>query len=618
MKNVDFAGWATKCGILCSDGRTIMEGAFDDDDGRIVPLVWNHDHSNPENVLGHALLQKRPGGMYAYCSFNDTESGELGRKLIQHGDIAALSIYANKLKQDARRNVQHGVIREVSLVLAGANPGALIEDSFAHSMDGSTDIVAYTAGDGDFEYDLDISDFMAHADEEEKPMSRQQILESMNEDQKNLVYELLAAQEEELTHSEDFDEDEEYEDDDEYYEEDEDDEEYLDDDEYEYGDEDDDEYDEEDDMKHNVFDDEYMDDTLSHADVQGIFERAKTLGSMKDAVNEAIDNGVLAHSIDTTGMDVATGDSTYGINDMDMLFPEFHELNRTPEWIKRDTGWVSVVLNGVKHSPFSRIRTTFANITEDEARAKGYIKGNQKKEEVFPLLRRTVDPQTVYKKQKFDRDDLIDITSFDVVAWIKGEMRIMLDEELARAILVGDGRSASDEDKIKEDHIRPVVNDVPLFSIKVELEGDVATVGKNIADEVTLAFDEYKGSGNPICFMRQDVHSRALIQKDGLGYRLYKTDSELATAMLVSRIVNVPKDIFGDDVYAIILNLNDYSVGADKGGSIELFDDFDIDYNQYKYLIETRCSGMLTKPYSAIVVKKGTSSNSSSSTTDEG
>lgn len=570
----DFSGWATRFNRKCSDGRTIREGAFKDCDGKTVPLVWQHDHDSPASVLGHCVLQYRPNeGVYTYGYFNGTEMGQQGKELVHNGDITALSIYANKLKQKGG-DVFHGTIREVSLVLAGANPGAYIDMPELEHSDEDTE----TEG---FIYNDDETIFLAHAEESsdksedkteksedkgeekmaEKEKTVQEVFDSMTDEQKTVVYALLG---EAMSGGAD-DEDE------------------------------DDEEDEE--VKHNVFDTETYEgsDTLSHDAMETILKDGKRLGSLKDSV--------LEHAED------------YGIDGIEWLFPEDRNLDNTPQWIKRDTGWVATVMNGVSHTPFSRVRSRFANITEDEARAKGYIKGHQKKEEVFTLLKRSTSPQTIYKKQKLDRDDVIDITDFDVVAWIKGEMRMMLDEEIARAILIGDGRLNSDDDKISEDHIRPIVNDADLFTIKAAVVtangADDATKAKAFIRTAIKARKNYKGSGNPTLFTTEDWLTEMLLLEDNMGRALYESEAALCTKLRVSKIVTVEVmegfQVQGvDPLMGIIVNLKDYVVGADKGGAVNMFEDFDIDYNQQKYLIETRCSGALTVPYSAIVLTDGT------------
>lgn len=566
-KDYDFSGWATKNGIRCSDGRTIMQNAFIENDGSTVPLVYMHRHDDIKDVLGHCLLVNHPEGVYTYGWFNDTERGQLAKTGVKNGDITGLSIYANNLQQKGGE-VYHGVIREVSLVLAGANPGAMILE---HSDE---------AGDGAIiTFDETIS--LEHADqteekEEKKEESKEMpdsertvkdVFESMTDEQKNVVYFMIGKALEDAGKGGSDDEDE------------------VEHSFYDGGD-----------MKFNVFDntmDYDQGETLSHDAMNTIINDAKRFGSLKESF--------LAHAED------------YGIDGLEWLFPEDRSVNgNTPEWIKRDTGWVKEVTQAASHTPFARIKSTFANITEDEARAKGYIKGNMKKEEVFSLLKRSTSPQTVYKKQKMDRDDMIDITDFDVVAWLKGEMRLMLDEEIARAVLIGDGRLSSDDDKISEDHIRPIANDADLFTIKkgVTVGSDDAATAKNFIRQSIKARKDYKGSGSPVLFTTEDWLSEMLLLEDTLGHALYPTEQALATKMRVSKIVPVPvmenAQVGGKDLMGIIVNMKDYNIGADKGGAINMFDDFDIDYNQMKYLIETRCSGALVKPYSAIVLFKGT------------
>ena len=562
-KGYDFSGWATKNDILCSDGRTIRKDAFKDNDGKTVPLVWNHSHNDPNNVLGHCVLENRDEGVYTYGTFNDTEQGKNAKSLVEHGDVTALSIWANKLKQN-RGDVLHGDIKEVSLVLAGANIGACIDSVIKHGEESEEEAVIYSGEDI----------VLAHADtttkseskEEDKPMADtkektvKDVFDTLTEEQKNVVYALIGqaleskGDDDNMEHSES-----------------------------EGGNE----------MKHNVFDQDEMNgnDTLSHAEMEAIIADGKRFGSMKESF--------LAHA------------EEYGIKSIDYLFPEPKTLNNPPEFIKRDMGWVSKVMGTVHHTPFSRIKSMFADITEDEARAKGYIKGKLKKEEVFSLLKRTTTPTTVYKKQKMDRDDVIDITDFDVIAWLKSEMRMMLDEEIARAILIGDGRLSSSDDKINETNIRPIVSDDDLYTIKskvtVAANATGADKAKAFIDQVIRSRKEYKGSGNPTLFTTEDMVTECLLLEDKIGHKLYKTEAELATTMRVKEIVTVEvmeglKDKNSKEVAGIIVNLADYNVGADKGGSVNMFDDFDIDYNQQKYLIETRCSGALVKPYSAITL----------------
>lgn len=584
-KDYDFSGWATKNNLLCSDGRTILKDAFKNDDGVTVPLVWNHQHNDPSNILGHALLENRDEGVYAYCKFNDSEPGKNAKLLVEHGDVSALSIYANQLKQQGG-NVLHGAIREVSLVLAGANPGAFIDSVIRHSED---------IDDEDID-DKDIDDAaiiytgenicLAHAEkqmeettkvmEEKKEMAPetkteepkkeepkkektvQDVFDTLNEEQKKVVYALIGQviEEAENKNSKDI----------------------------EGGKKE---------MKHNVFenDKENQENVLQHSDVQAIFADAKRYGSLKDSVLQ------------------------HGITNIDYLFPEAKDINTAPEFIKRDMGWVEKVMRSVHHTPFSRIRSTFANITEEDARAKGYIKGKLKKDEVFSLLKRSTTPTTIYKKQKLDRDDVVDITDFDVVAWLKSEMRMMLDEELARAFLIGDGRISSSDDKINEQNIRPIYNDDDLYTVKAVIEvSQTAT-----AEEKTKAFiksviknrKEYKGTGSPTLYTTEDVVSDCLLLEDANGRFIYDNIDKLKNVLRVADIVTVPvmegaKGKNQGDLLAILVNLADYNVGADKGGAVNMFDDFDIDYNAQKYLIETRCSGALVKPYSAIAFEMKT------------
>ena len=574
MERFDFSGWATRNNLKCSDGRTIRKDAFKDNNGQKVPLVWNHQHNEPFNVLGHALLENREEGVYAYCAFNDTEAGQNAKRLVEHGDVSALSIYANQLKQHGG-DVIHGSIREVSLVLAGANPGAFIDSIICHGEESEEEAIIYTGED--------IS--LSHADNEEmkegnpvedsKKMEKpnksegdktvKDVFDTLTEEQKTVVYALIgqALESAGATDENDKNDDE-----------------------------------EDNNMKHNVFDQDDMmkGNVLSHSDMEEIFSDAKRAGSLKEAF--------LAHN------------ATYGIDQIDTLFPEPKTMNTPPEFIKRDTNWVAGVINGVHHTPFSRIKSMFANITEDEARAKGYIKGKLKKEEVFTLLKRTTTPTTIYKKQKLDRDDIIDITDFDVVAWIKSEMRMMLDEEIARAILVGDGRLTSDDDHINEANIRPIWKDDDLYTIKTKITVDASATDDDKAKAVIKAAvksrKDYKGSGNPVLYTTEDFLTNCLLLEDTQGYRLYKSEQDVATAMRVSRIVTVPvmENLSRTDsesktrnLVGIIVNLNDYNVGADKGGAVNMFDDFDIDYNQQKYLMETRCSGALIRPYSAIALE---------------
>ena len=613
----DFSGWATVNDVLCSDGRTIRRNAFADNDGEVVPLVWQHQHNDPENVLGHALLENTPEGVRCYGWFNNNPKAQAAKEAAGNGDIKALSIFANRLVQKGR-DVVHGMIREVSMVLTGANPEARIDNlSFAHS-DGTTDTDFDEAIIYSGEQDIEL--YHSESDEEDEQMpNMDEIFEGMTDEQRALVE---AAYNMGLSDAEaDPDEesvDEEYgEEDPEDYEED-DGEEDVEDEEFEDDegvvDEEDEDYDDDEEeelaqsmyggngnMKYNIFEGEenpvVKGNTLSHAEQDVIFKDARKGSTLRESF--------LAHSAE------------YGIDQIDWLMPEYKNLNNPPEFIRRDTGWVSGVMAAVHHTPFSRIKSMFADITEDDARALGYFKGNRKKEEVFTLLKRTTDPQTIYKKQKLDRDDVVDITDFDVVAWIKGEMRIMLDEEIARAILIGDGRQADSDDKISESHIRSVWKDDPLFSIKVKVTAeDNVPHAKSIIKKVIKARAQYRGSGNPNFYTTQSVLTEMLLLEDGLGHFLYPSKQALATTLMVNDIITVPvfetagtrSETVGMttkeyDLLGIIVNLNDYNVGADKGGSVNMFDDFDIDYNQMKYLIETRCSGALVKPFSALVIE---------------
>ena len=578
----DFSGWATRNDLKCTDGRTIRRDAFKDCDGMVVPLVWMHDHDNPENVLGHALLENKPEGVRAYGSFNGTELAGIAKEQVEHGDIRHLSIWANQLKQNGG-DVLHGTIREVSLVLAGANPGAYIDfPILSHGEQSETEAVIYTDDENVIElYHADESEDTDKKEEEmadknEKERTVKDVYDEMTEEQKKVVAYLVG----EAAAGDEDDEDEDYE-------------------EAEEGGE----------VKHNVFENGEMErgEALSHADMEQIFASAKRTGSLKEAVANYMEenDAVLSHAVvDRNGKEV-----TYGIADIDYLFPDARSIGDRPEFIKRDTDWVAKVLNGAHHTPFSRIKSMFANITMDEARARGYAKGKMKKEEVFSLLKRPTDPQTIYKKQKLDRDDIIDITDFDVVAWIRAEMRMMLDEEIARAALIGDGRLPSDDDHISEEHIRPIAKDADLYNIKVKVPKDSENVAKEFIRKAIKARKDYKGSGNPTLFTTEDMLTDMLLIEDGFGHFLYQNTSALATVLRVKEIVTVPVfdnfTINDEPLLGIIVNMQDYNFGADKGGAVSMFDDFDIDYNQQKYLIETRCSGALVKPYSAITITKG-------------
>lgn len=611
----DFSGWATRFNVKCADGRTIRSDAFKDCDGEIVPLIWSHDHDTPTNILGHALLECHPNGVRMFGKFNKTEEAAHAKEAVRNGDVQSLSIWANNLQENKNTgDVFHGIIREVSLVLAGANPGAYIDMPYlSHSEDGTFE-AEIGPGWKNVEFEIYHSaDNMADEEGEEMDEERtvQDVLDEMTDEQQQVLAYLLDEKEREVLES--IEDEEEYEDDEDDEDEYEDDEE---DDEEDYDEESDEE--DEDEMKHNAFYNDDYESYITQEDLSDILAHAASNKlSLRDVVEAEMEDGILAHSVPTDGMigpSASTASQTYGVRDLDMLFPEYRNLNNPPEWIKRETGWVDKVLNGVHHTPFSRIKSQYANITEDDARARGYIKGKQKKEEIFTLLKRVTEPQTIYKKQKLDKDDISDITDFDVVAWIKGEMRMMLNEEIARAILIGDGRANDSDDKIKEDRIRPIVKDVDLFNIKVNVNVAAdATPGvkaKTFIDEVIRARKNYKGSGNPKMFTTADMLTEMLLLEDNIGHKLYKSVSELATALRVSEIVEVEvmenQTVNSRELVAVIVNLQDYNLGADKGGAVSLFDDFDIDYNQYKYLIETRCSGALIKPFSAMTVTIGT------------
>ena len=633
----DFSGWATRNDTKCADGVTIRQNAFAEQSGKKVPLVWQHKHEEPVALLGHAYLENRPEGVYAYAYCNDTESGEHAKNVVRHGDVSNFSIFANKLKKIGQ-NVMHGTIREVSLVLAGANPGATIDVPYIEHVYSDEDITeAYIYHDDDELY-------VSHSDDGGKMDNRTvgDVLDSMTDEQKDAMeFMIQASLEEALSHSDDED-DEEYvyvdEDgnvvdvDDDY--DDEDDEEYVyvdedgnvvdvDDD---YDDEDDEEYvyvdedgnvvdvDEEDDnVRHNVFEndyDVYNDDYISHADFKAVVEEASKSGrsSLEAALNDAFGEDVIQHAFPTNEGGV---EQKYGMSNIGYLFPDARMTEEMPGFIKRDTGWVSNFLNAAYRSPFSRIKSVFANITEDEARAKGYIKGKEKTEEVFILLKRVTAPCTVYKKQKIDRDDILDITSFDVVRLIKAEMRIMLDEEIARAALIGDGRAASHPDKIKEDGIRPIAKDADLYNIKVDLTvktaDDSTKRAQTFIDAMIKARKKYKGTGNPTLYITEDMLADLQLMRDTTGRDLFTSMDQIANKLRVKEIVSVPVfDGFKLDtdkpLIAIMVNPYDYGFGTDKGGEVSMFDNFDIDFNQYKYLMETRCSGALRVPYSAITV----------------
>ena len=607
VKGYDFAGWVTRNDVKCSDGRIIRHNAFKDQDGTKVPLVWMHQHGGIENVLGNVLLQNRPEGVYGYGSLNDSEAADMARIVLKHDDVTAMSIFANNLTRQGN-NVIHGTIREVSLVLAGANPGATIDEVVIHE-DGydNDELIFFNAEDNTLRHSDDgsiefepLEDSIVHADDSKKEddmadekkssidtksedsssddKTLEDIFNSMTEEQKTVVYALVGQALEQG------------------------------------GGSDNDDSDEEDNVKHNVFDNEYdadtQNDVLVHDAMNEIITEAKNGYSMKKIFNDYV-----ADHIDDGAGDAIAHAATYGVDPVDYLFPDAKTITPTPEFIKRDTGWVSQLMNRVHHTPFSRVKSVFADITADEARARGYMKGKLKKEEVFTLLKRSTSATTIYKKQKMDRDDVIDITDFDVIAWLKGEMRGMLDEEIARAVLVGDGRMTDDDDHISEEHIRPIWKDAELYTIQapIELEGTETPddIAKTFIRTAIKARKDYKGSGNPILFTTEDFLTDMLLLEDKIGHPLYDSVEKLATKLRVSQIVTVEVmegltrqvEDKTRTLMGIIVNPVDYNIGADKGGAINMFDDFDIDYNQQKYLIETRCSGALIKPFSAIVIE---------------
>ena len=586
MVNFDYdcSGWATKANVRCYDGLVIAQDAFKECSGKVVPMVYNHDHSNVDNVIGHCLLENRPGGVYCYAKFNDTDTGKTARQCVESGDLSAFSIFANGLKK-VGSTVKHGFIREVSLVLAGCNPGALIDEVVKHSADEdyeggeafiyNEDGLSLTHGmdpEGnpleDLTHSADsgdaVTDDKATQEEakmaDEKNMNKEETVEdvfnTLTEKQKNVVYAIIGS----VMPSEKDDDGE-----------------------------------EDDTVKQNVFDKDTNATVLKHSieEINNVVKTAKSHGTMKAAFEDAgMDSDELAHSIDN----------------IDWLFPEDHLLDTTPRIIDKPDDWVSVVMGAVHHIPFSRFKSMFADLTEEDARAKGYFKGNFKKEEVFGLLRRSTSPTTVYKKQKLDRDDVIDITSFDVVAWLKQEMRLKLNRELALAYLLGDGRLAASEDKIDENCIRPVFNDSDLFTIKVQCKTTVEDKYKALIKQILRSRKEYRGSGTPTLFTTEDALTEMLLLEDGIGHPLYADEAALARKLRVKNIVTIPemegrKGAKGGDLVCLIVNLADYTVGADKGGAVSMFDDFDIDFNAQKYLIETRCSGALTTPFSAMAVE---------------
>ena len=590
MKNdYDFGGWATRNNIQCSDGRTIMKDAFKQNDGQKVPLVWNHQHNDPSEVLGHALLENREDGVYAYCKFNNTESGQTAKSLVMNGDVDKLSIYANKLKSQMN-NVIHGCIREVSLVLAGANPGAYIDSVIVHGegaeaeeeviiyndgeislSEDETDISEETPEDGEIEHSDDANkekeDSTKMGEDEKKEKTVQDIIDTMNDEQKEAMYAIVGQALEDQANGN--------------------------------GDNADEEDGGEEDMKHNVFDNDNNDEVLQHSEIIAeAMADGKKYGSLRESFlqHAAINN----------------------IKNLDKLFPDATELYKEPYMIEKDNSWVAKVMNAVKHTPFSRVKTTFGRMNEETARAKGYIKGNKKANIALSVLNRVTTPTTVYIKNEIDRDDVVDITDFDVVAWQKREMRKQLDKELALAMLLGDGRDVSDQNKINEQNIRPVVSDDAMYTIKytVTKGKDYTQEGNSYSDNdsrtkgiiraAIRSRKDYKGSGTPTFFTTEDVLTDMLLIEDQNGRRIYNNINDLATALRCKEIVTIPEmeaEAY-KDIYGIIVNMADYTAGADKGGSVNMFDDFDIDYNQMKYLIETRMSGALTVPYSAIVLKK--------------
>ena len=611
--NSDFQGWASKNNLLCTDGRVIRENAFAHQNGAVVPLVWNHRHDTPSAIIGKATLVNKPDGVYCYGLFNNTKFGNMCKELVAHGDVTSLSILANQLKQKGH-DVMHGMIREVSLVLAGANPQAFIEDmDLAHGEDAEYEARIYPQepiichGDDDFEEqepentpaeenpegnptnesEPESDPTPANQNGEENPVENNpatnpelqhaddnrtvaDVIDSMNDEQQNVLFALLGQA---LTENK-----------------------------------------EDNTMAHNAFESGANTTAqLTRENFALLAKEAKACSSLKEAV--------LAHMDDMEGLSDALAHADYGIENIEYLFPDDRNVTRQPQFIQRDMSWVSGVMSGVHHVPFSRIKSVFADITADEARAKGYLKGKLKKEEVFTLLKRSTTPQTIYKKQKLDRDDIIDIVDFDVVAWLKSEMRMMLNEEIARAILVSDGRSTASDDKIKEDNIRPIWTDADLYTIKVGIDSvtynDDDKLAKEFIRQCIKSRKDYKGSGNPALYTTEEMLTNMLLLEDGIGHRLYKTEEELRTALRVSKIVTVPvmegltrevthetdSKAYIHSLMGIIVNLTDYTVGADKGGAVSMFDDFDIDYNQQKYLMETRCSGALTKPYSAITIE---------------
>ena len=592
----DFSGWATKANVKCFDGLTIAPNAFKDCDGKVVPVVWNHDHSAPESVLGHALLQNRKEGVYAYVKLNDTSSGQTAKACVDNGDIDAMSIYANGI-QKAGRTVMHGMIKELSLVIAGCNPGALIDEVVKHSADGSeidsSEAYIYTDSGLSLKHGLDPddnpledealqhSDDSSEIDKDKKGESKmadanektvKEVFDTLTEEQKNVVYAIIGSALDEGK-----------------------------------GGESDNEGDgEEDNTMHHCFEDNNSGTVLKHSldDINGIIATASKHGTLRDAFLDAgITSDELAHSIEN----------------MDYLFPDDHNLDTVPRIVDRDQTWVDKVMNGVHHVPFARVKVMFADLTEDDARAKGYIKGNYKKEQVFKLLKRSTTPTTVYKKQRFDRDDIIDMSTMDVVAFTKKEQRGKLNEELAMAFLISDGRDDASDDKINELNIRPIFNDDDFYTIKVVVQpgtnANEDAKAKATIKSIIKARKEYKGSGSPTFYTTDDVLTDMLLLEDGIGHPLYADEAALARKLRVKEIVTVPrmegrKGAKGGDLLGIVVNLADYTVGADKGGEVNMFDDFNIDYNQLIYLIETRCSGAMTTPYGAMAIEMDTANSS--------
>lgn len=608
-RGYDFAGYATRNDVRCTDGTVIRKGCFSAMDGQTVPMVYQHNHTGIDNVIGHAELEERPDGMYCYAYCNDTDAGRTAKEIVRHGDVNAFSIWANQIKRN-RDDILHGEIKEVSLVLSGADRTALIDTIVEHDdTSGEQAEIQFLGGYAEMISHSDLDDEEKKDEEDESEDSKeeepkkeekkvaaeqnkqsgdertvQDVLDTFNDEQKKVLEFIVGKAIEDAQNKKSN------------------------------SNADDDEEGEE--VKHNVFDaGNGSQNYLSHDDMVALVSKGKKMGSLKDAFEDAVEDGTLAHA-DYDGMTPATGTQTYGFNDPDFLFPDAKTINATPEFIKRNTDWIEKVMSGTHHTPFSRVKSVFADITEDQARAKGYIKGKQKKEEVFSLLKRTTDPQTIYKKQKMDKDDIDDITDFSVITWIKAEMQEMLREEVARAILIGDGRLADDDDKIKEDHIRPVYNDVDLFTIKVPVEvaadADESTKAKALMRAAIKARKDYKGSGNPTFYSTDDELTNMLLVENGIGERLYKSEAEVATAIRAKEIVTVEPmeglqvEINEDgtktkySVAGVLVNMVDYNIGTNGGAKTDFFDDFDIDFNQYKYLYETRMSGALIKPFSAI------------------